>query len=265
MPYHSELFQAVLSSVPCLARQTFAWRVIKTQTRTLRLRRSRITPCSTLGFLCFARIAPLSASSALCWPPILLGVHHLAPCAVGRLLCFRRLVPVLVRGSPRVTDCSVFSTWNSASPTNCSVHDAWRSPSFSDCSLLDASRSHAARGLLRARRLTLRAGLRIAPYADTLRPWIDSRIAPCSTLSSAPPQITLCPMLDAFFRLRIAPPSSLCVPVLAADCSVPNTLSFALNPDFSVSYTYRSAPNMNYSMFDTWLFIPLTDCSALFT
>jgi len=123
----------------------------------------------------------------------------------------------------------------------------------------------AARGLLRARRLALRAGLRITPYADTLRPWIGSRIAPCSTLSPAPPQITLCPMLDALCRSRIAPLSSLCVPVLVADCSVPNTLSFASNPDCSVFDTYRSAPNVNCSMFDTWLFIPLADCSALFT
>jgi hypothetical protein len=38
--------------------------------RTLRLRRSQITPCSTLGFLCFTRIAPHSTSSALCRPPI---------------------------------------------------------------------------------------------------------------------------------------------------------------------------------------------------
>ena len=123
----------------------------------------------------------------------------------------------------------------------------------------------AARGLLRARRLALRAGLRIAPYADTLRPRIESRIAPCSTPSPAPPQITLCPTLDALFRLRIAPLSSLRAPVLTADRSVLNTLSFASNPDYSVSDTYRSAPNLNYSMFDTWLLIPFADCSALFT
>jgi hypothetical protein len=51
-----------------------------------------------------------------------------------------RLVPVLVRGSPRATDCSVFSTWNSAPPTNCSVNDALRFTPLLDCSKLDASR-----------------------------------------------------------------------------------------------------------------------------
>jgi len=44
-------------------------------------------------------------------------------------------------GSPRATDCSVFSTWNSAPSTDCSVHDASRFASNSDCSLLDAFRS----------------------------------------------------------------------------------------------------------------------------
>jgi len=38
--------------------------------RTLRSRRSRITPCSTLGVLGFTRIAPRSTSSAPCRPPI---------------------------------------------------------------------------------------------------------------------------------------------------------------------------------------------------
>jgi hypothetical protein len=47
--------------------------------------------------------------------------------------------------------------------------------------------------------------------------------------------------------------------VLAADCSVRNTLSFASNPDCAAFDSYRSAPNLNYSMFDTWLFIPLAD------
>jgi len=51
--------------------------------------------------------------------------------------------------------------------------------------------------------------------------------------------------------------------VLVADCSVPNTLSFASNPDCSVFDTYRSAPNVNCSMFDTWLFIPLAELYAL--
>jgi hypothetical protein len=37
-------------------------------------------------------------------------------------------------------------------------------------------------GLLRARYLALRAGLRIAPYSDTLRPACQPRIAPCSAL-----------------------------------------------------------------------------------
>jgi len=93
-----------------------------------------------LAFLCFTRIAPHFTSYARCWPPILLGALHLAPCAVCRLLRSRRLAPVLVRGSPRATDCSVFSTWNSAPPTNCSVNDALRFTPLLDCSKLDASR-----------------------------------------------------------------------------------------------------------------------------
>jgi len=157
----------------------------------------RLLRARHLAFLCFTRIAPHSTSSALRWPPILLGTLHLAPCAVSRLLRCRRLVPVLVRGSPRATDCSVFSTWNSAPPTDCSVHD-YPALRVAD-GLLHPRRSplRAARGSLRVRRLALHAGLRIAPYSDTLRPRIESRIAPCSTLSPAPPQITLCPMLDA--------------------------------------------------------------------
>jgi hypothetical protein len=233
--------------------------------RTLRSRRSQITPCSTLDFsllhadrsalhivspvlladftrrstlspLRRLQIAPLPPPGACAGSRVtprhgLLRVQHLELCTAYRLLCTR------------------YSAFHVA------------------LGLLLARRFplRAARGLLRVRRLTLHAGLRIAPYADTLRPRIESRIAPCSTLSPAPPQITLCPMLDAPFRLRIAPLSSLCAPVSTADCSVLNTLSFALNPDRSVFDTYRSAPNVNYSMFDTWLFIPLADCSAFFT
>jgi len=123
----------------------------------------------------------------------------------------------------------------------------------------------AAPGSLRARRLARRAGLRIAPYADTLRPCAVPGLLRSRHLSPAPPQITLCPTLDALCRLRIAPPPSVCALVLPADCSVFSTSSFASNPDRSVSDTCYSAPYSNYFVYDTWLFVPLTDFSALFT
>jgi hypothetical protein len=169
----------------------------------------------------------------------------------GRGFDSRRLVPVLVAGHPasRIAPCSALGTLprlRIAPYTMLGVSRRSRiapcstllaSTPSADCSVLDVWPSVPVYGLLRT--LTLRArGLSL---------WI----APRSTLSSAPPQITLCPMLDALFRLRIAPLSSLRIPVSAADRSVPNTLSFASNPDRSVFYTYRSAPNVNYSMFDT--------------
>jgi len=78
--------------------------------RTLRSHRSGIAPCSTLGFVCFLRIAPRSAFSPLALPADLtrlsaLGALRLLRIAPHSMPCARA-----GHGSPRATDCSVFST-----------------------------------------------------------------------------------------------------------------------------------------------------------
>ena len=114
---------------------------------------------------------------------------------------------------PRIAPCSALKSF--APDTDCSVFDAGCSAPSLDCSTFDALHLCTVCGLLRARYLTLRAGLRIAPYANTLRPcvahgllraqhfklraepdysvldaWHSMQDADCSAL------FTLCPCVD---------------------------------------------------------------------
>jgi hypothetical protein len=141
-----------------------------------------LTRCSTLSALCLLRIAPHS------------------------ILCARA-----GRGSLRATDCSVVQHLELCTACGLlrtrylafrAVFGLLRTRRFPLC---------AAHRLLRARRLALHAGLRIAPYADILRPVLLTDCS-MSTLSSAPPQISLRPTLGALRGRRIAPLSLLCAP-----------------------------------------------------
>jgi len=78
--------------------------------RALRSHRSGIAPCSTLGFVCFPRIAPRSTFSPLA---LLADLTRLSTLGALRLLRIAPLSSPCARaghGSPRATDCSVFST-----------------------------------------------------------------------------------------------------------------------------------------------------------
>jgi len=108
--------------------------------RALRSRRSRIAPCSTLDFPLLH--ADCSALRIVC--PVLATdfTRRLALDALRRSQ-IALLPPPCVRagrGSPRVTDRSVLSTWNSAPPTDCSAYDTLRFTPLSDCSSLAVSR-----------------------------------------------------------------------------------------------------------------------------
>jgi len=124
------------------------------------------------------------------------------------LLRVRFTAPVLSAGHPvsRITPCSALRTparlriAPHSIPLHCAALGLLRSRHLALC---------AAPGLLRGRRLARRAGLRIAPYADTLRPCAVPGFLRSRHLSPAPPQITLCPTLGALRRLRIAPLSLL--------------------------------------------------------
>jgi hypothetical protein len=122
----------------------------------------------------------------------------------------------------------------------------------------------AAHGLLRARRLALRAGLRIAPYSDTLRPRAGCGSLRACTQVPHRSQIALCPTLDASSGSRISPRSFLCAPC----CSrMPprSTLRVSKSTSDCSAFDSHSAPYSDCSVYDTWLFVPLTDYSALFT
>jgi len=158
------------------------------------------TDCSALRIVCpvmrpdLTRLASLNAPRRLRIAPLP------TPCAHAD------------RGSLRVTDCSVIQHLELC--TACGLLRTRYLVLRAALGLLLARHLAlcAAPGLLRARRLALRAGLRIAPYADTLRPCDVCGLLRSRHLSSAPSQITLCPTLDALFRLRIAPLSLLCAP-----------------------------------------------------
>jgi hypothetical protein len=138
-----------------------------------------------------------------------------------------------------------------------STIDARRSAPLTNCSVRDSSRLHAGHELLRSRQLTLRDGLRIAPYADTLRQAFrmarsfdrsllhTSNSAPCTNYSA----------LDAWHS------------VLSTDCSAFSLLRLCVargllraqhfeaslpRLDFSLPGTYRSAPETDYSVSDTY-------------
>jgi hypothetical protein len=110
-----------------------------------------------------------------------------------------------------------------------------------------------AQGLLLARRLTLRDGLRIAPYADTSRPCIVHGLLRAQYFKLRTAHRLLC--VRRLHFVPIADCSALLTPcpVLLADCSVLNTWSFAPRPDCSVLDTYHSAPYSDYSEYETWL------------
>jgi hypothetical protein len=106
------------------------------------------------------------------------------PCALHQL----RIAPLSTpcaragHGSPRATDRSVVQHLELRTARGSlrtrhlvlhAVNGLLHSRHLAPCTAL---------GLLRARYLALRAGLRISPYSDTLRPACWPRIAPCSSL-----------------------------------------------------------------------------------
>jgi len=86
--------------------------------------RSGIAPCSTLGFLRFPRIAPRSTSVRPVLPTDLTRRATLGALLRLRIAPHSTHCACAVGGSPRLTDYSVFSTWNSCPLTDCSVLDA---------------------------------------------------------------------------------------------------------------------------------------------
>jgi len=132
-------------------------------------------------------------------------------------LCRLRIAPLsthcarAVRGSPRSTDYSVAQHLELR--TACGLLRTRYLVFLAALGFLLVRHLtlHVAPGSLRAQRLALRAGLRIAPYADTWCPCDVRGLLRSRHLSSAPSQITLCPTLDALLRARIAPLSLLCV------------------------------------------------------
>ena len=178
--------------------------------------RTRITPCSTPDVPRRLQIAPRPTLNTLYWTRI-------TPCSVlgasgSRGSLHARLLALAPRTNYFVLDAS-----SSAPDTDCSVLDTWRPAADTDCSVLDFPALCAARGLLRARHLTLRDGLRIAPYADTWRPALAADLSVVNTLSFAPD--TDCSVFDTWRSIRLADFSlTLSLrPVLRADCSVLNT------------------------------------------
>jgi len=169
---------------------------------------------------------------ALCPAHELLRARHLAFSTSPRIAPRLRFVcPTLT------TDLTRYSTFNArfrlriaplASPcvallTDLSVFNALELCAVSGLLLLRHSMPHAAlgfllarrlapctvHGLLRSRYLTLRAGLRIAPYSNTSRPCDAHGLLRARHFSSAPPQIALCSTLDARCGSRISPLTSL--------------------------------------------------------
>lgn len=185
-----------------------------------------------------------------CWPPRfavapvrrLLRVRHLASSASCGLL----RVPQFLPGADHRFN-SVPDTYLPASPAACAALDPWW-PCWSRITpchgllrdsalgtppryglrrtrhlafraahrLLQVRRFllRAVHGSLRARRLALNAGLWIAPYSDTLRPRVGSRIAPRSTLEFRTVHRLLCARRLAFRPARgllRAPSSAPCV------------------------------------------------------
>jgi len=115
--------------------------------------------CSALRFL-----RPVPASDLTRRPT--LSTPRLVQIAPHSTLCARA-----VHGSPRATDCSVVQHLELC-PACGSLRPRWLT--FHDAlGLLLAHRfpPYGVPGLLRDRRVTLHAGLRIAPYSDALRPW----------------------------------------------------------------------------------------------
>jgi len=191
-------------------------------------RRPWITPRSTLGFLDFPQIAPRSASSALMLPADLTRRSTLDTCS---RLQIALLPATCVRVVHRIAPCSTLRALHRLriAPLSMLVRPAsfglLRSLRFAPCGRprIDLP------GLLRSDRfvfgcLTLRDGLRIAPYADTLRPCVDHGFlraqhfklrtvhrllcARCLTLKSACGLLRPLP-LAPLCCLRIAPPSTL--------------------------------------------------------
>jgi len=117
------------------------------------------TDCSALRLVCPAETTDLTRCSPLSAPRLPQIAPRSSPYARAG------------RGSPRATDCSVVQHLELC-PACGLLRLRWLA-FHAALGLLLAHRfpPYGAPGLLRDRRLTLHAGLRIAPYSDALRPW----------------------------------------------------------------------------------------------
>jgi len=173
--------------------------------------------CSLLRFLRPVPASDLTRRPTLSAPRLLRIAPHSPPCARA------------VRGSPRATDCSVVQhlellpRLRIAPPTMAGIpRRAWIAPR-PPLPALRRSRIAPRSPPGPPRRSTDCSVL--WRFAPVVRAWI----APCPVLSSAPPQITLCPTLDALSGSRIAPLAFLRALKLTADCSAVNPLEFRIN------------------------------------
>jgi len=114
--------------------------------------------CSALHFVCPVQTTDLTRCSTLSALRLLRIAPRSTPCARAG------------HGSLRATDCSVVQHLELCPACGLLRHRDLAFHAALGLLLVRRFPLSVAHGLLRARRLTLHAGLRIAPYADILRP-----------------------------------------------------------------------------------------------